>query len=145
MSGEENREPQGDGDEGGHEKSPPPTALEIVATIVSALLVAGVLTVLVWDAVHPNRPPTFSVSVDSTSGAAHAMRAYLTVRNLGDDAAKSVDVHVALALPDTTLAESDLTIDWVPGNSRKRVVAYFPSPIARDAKVTAEIHGYDVP
>lgn len=142
MSGERDHEQN---ENEGSEESPPPTKLEIVATIVSALVVLGILIVLVWDAAHPNRPATFVVSVDSTRVDGHALRAHLTVRNIGDDAAKAVDVHVALASHDSTLAESDLTVDWIPGSSRKQVVAYFPSPNIRDAKVTAEVHGYDVP
>ncbi len=142
MSDDRQRE---QGEEAAPEEAPPPTGLEIAATIVSALLVLGVLTVLVWDAVHPNRPATFAVNIDSTKVDAHALRAHLTVRNVGDDAAKSVDVHVALVRPETTLAESDLTIDWIPGNSRKQAVAYFPSGNARGARIVAEVHGYDVP
>ena len=125
------------------------TGLEIAATAVSGLLVAALLGVLVWDAVHSNASPAFTVRATPATLVDNAYRAEVTVRNTGDDAAKSVMVHVELVGRDSTLAESDLTIDWLPGRSSHQVVAYFPRPAGvapTDVRgVEAAVHGYTAP
>jgi len=72
----------------------------------------------------------------------------IDVRNAGDEAARSVVVHVELIGSDSTIAESDLTVDWLPGRSSRRIVAVFdrpPSPELSPDSVTAEVRGYLVP
>jgi Protein of unknown function (DUF2393). len=71
----------------------------------------------------------------------------VTVRNSGDDAAKRVMVHLELVASDSVLAQSDLTIDWLPGNTSKDVVGLFTRPPAapRPTGVRAEVRGYEAP
>jgi len=129
------------------ESGKPLTALERAATIVSALIVLFLLSVLVWDAVHPNAPPSFRVHPGKVEMRDNAYRAEVDVENTGDDAAKGVMVHVELVGRDTILAETDLTIDWLPGRSRHRVVGFFPRPegAAEVIGVKPAVHGYSAP
>jgi uncharacterized protein (TIGR02588 family) len=129
------------------ESGKPLTPLERAATIASALIVLFLLSVLVWDAVHPNAPPSFRVHPGKVEIRDNAYRAEVDVENTGDDAAKSVMVHLELVGRDTTLAETDLTIDWLPGRSRHRVVGFFPRPegAAEVIGVKPEVHGYSAP
>ena len=129
------------------ESGKPLTALERAATIVSGLIVLFLLSVLVWDAVHPNAPPSFRVHPGKVEMRDNAYRAEVDVENTGDDAAKGVMVHVELVGRDTILAETDLTIDWLPGRSRHRVVGFFPRPegAAEVIGVKPAVHGYSAP
>jgi uncharacterized protein (TIGR02588 family) len=129
------------------EAGKPLTPLERAATVVAALIVLFLLSVLVWDAVHPNAPPAFRVHTGKVELRNDAYRAEIEVENTGDDAAKTVIVHIELLGRDTTLAETDLTIDWLPGRSRHEVVGFFPKPRAGHPVlgVKAEVHGYAAP
>jgi uncharacterized protein (TIGR02588 family) len=126
-------------------ESSEPSPLEIIATMVAAIIVLAILAVLGWDATRRNLPAAFEVKIDSAAASGSAYRAYVDVRNTGDEAAKSVVVHVELAGKDTTYAESDVTIDWLPGRSARKAVAYFPAMTREGVRVKAEVHGYVVP
>jgi uncharacterized protein (TIGR02588 family) len=121
--------------------------LERVATVMSTLLVLGLLSVLIWDAAHPNTQPRFVTHPASMTVASGVFRTPVSVRNLGDDPAKAVVVHVELVAADSVLSETDIVIDWLPGNSSREVVGWFtrratgPSPTG----VRAEVRGYATP
>lgn len=121
--------------------------LEIVATAISTLLVAALVCVLVWDAFHPNTPPAFTTHPGRVAVTNRAYRVPVRVRNSGDDAAKAVDVHLELMASDSVLAESDLTIDWLPGNTSRELVGLFarPSSGPTPTGVRAEVRGYVTP
>lgn len=121
--------------------------LEIVATALSALLVAGILSVLIWDAFHPNAPPAFDTQPGRVAITNGSYRVPVSVRNSGDDAAKAVVVHLQLVASDSVLAESDLTIDWLPGNTSKELVGLFARPASAPMPtgVRAEVRGYVTP
>jgi uncharacterized protein (TIGR02588 family) len=125
----------------------PVTLLEKIATTISFLLVAAIIGILVWDAVHPNARPSFKTRIESLERTASTYRATLSVKNVGDDAAKSVQVHAELlpANADTAVAEADLEVDWLPGKSERRVVALFANPGSGTFRVRAEVRGYSVP
>ena len=135
----------GKGERPDEEAAKPLTPLERGATILSALLVLFLLSVLIWDAVHPNTPPTFTTKTIKTEERESGYRAEVEVENTGDDAAKSVIVHVEILGADTTLAESDLTIDWLPGRSKHVVVGFWPKPKERVMGVKPEVRGYSNP
>src|SRR5690242_1122602 len=121
--------------------------LEMVATAVSALLVALLLSVLLWDAFHPNSAPAFEAQPGSIAVTDRMYRVPVTVRNSGDDAAKEVVVHLELVASDSVLAESDLTIDWLPGNTSRQLVGLFARPASGPTPtgVRAEVRGYVTP
>jgi uncharacterized protein (TIGR02588 family) len=123
--------------------------LEKIATAISGIIVLTLLSILVWDAIHTNVPATFAVEVAAPTVVNDAYRAEVTVHNRGDDGAKDVVVHLELAGRDSTLAETDLTVDWLPARSRHRLVGIFPRPrgvAAGDIRgVRAEVHGYSSP
>jgi uncharacterized protein (TIGR02588 family) len=124
------------------------TAIELVATAVAAALVLGIVVILLWDAVHPNSTPSFRARLVAVSDEGAVVRATLDLRNNGDDAAKAVVVHVRLvATPaDTTLDETDVTIDWLPGRASRHVVALLPTPPESTSfNVRADVRGYVVP
>jgi uncharacterized protein (TIGR02588 family) len=121
--------------------------LEHAATAVSGLLVAGLLGVLVWDAVHPNTKPSFATMPSSMVMAGGSYRVPIAVKNNGDEAAKAVAVHLSLVASDSVLAESDITIDWLPGRSSRQIVGLFAPPPSgpQPTGVRAEVRGYAVP
>jgi uncharacterized protein (TIGR02588 family) len=121
--------------------------LEIVATAISALIIAAVLSVLIWDAFDPNTPPAFTTQPGRLVIERGVYRFPVDVRNSGDDAAKAVVVHVELLASDSVLAESDLTIDWLPGNTSKQLVALLARPASSPTPtgVRAEVRGFETP
>jgi uncharacterized protein (TIGR02588 family) len=121
--------------------------LEIVATAISSLLVIGLLSVLIWDAFDPNTPPAFATEPGRVAMEGGLYRVPVRVRNSGDDAAKEVIVHLELVASDSVLAESDLTIDWLPGNTSKELVGLFARPASGPPPtgVRAEVRGYATP
>ena len=133
------------GKRGDAEAAKPLTPLERAATILSGLLVLFLLSVLVWDAVHPNLPAAFTVQTIRTEERENGYRAEIEVANTGDDAAKSVIVHVQMLGQDTILAETDLTVDWLPGRSKHVVVGFWPKPQMPVIAVRPEVRGYSNP
>jgi uncharacterized protein (TIGR02588 family) len=132
---------------GGDMESQPIGTLEKMATAVSGLLIAALLGVLLWDSVHPNTEPSFTTRPGAVAIVSGSYRAGVTVRNSGDESAKAVVVHLELVASDSVLAESDVTIDWLPGNSTREVVGLFAQPSSgqRPTAVRAEVRGYAVP
>jgi uncharacterized protein (TIGR02588 family) len=127
------------------ESGKPLTPMERIATIISALLVAFLLSVLVWDAVHPNKPPAFTTRTLKIEQRDSGYRTEVEVANTGDDAAKAVMVHIDILGADTTLAETDLTIDWLPGRSKHTVVGFWPKVMGKVNGVKSEVRGYSEP
>src|SRR3954464_11805760 len=105
----------------------PVTLLEKIATTLSALLVAALIVVLVRDALHRDAPPRFTVDVGSIALVGPGYHVPVTVHNLGDKSAKSVVVHLELVIArnDSVAAESDVEIDWLPGQSSRDVMGVF--------------------
>jgi len=124
------------------------TTLEKVATAVAGLLVAFFVGVLVWDAAHPDVPPLLSVEVKAPRMGGSHYQLPATVRNRGDKSAKDVIVHLALvsAETDSTIDESDVTIDWLPGQSSREIVGMFARPSnSEQAVMRAQVRAYVVP
>ena len=133
--------------EKGDETGRPATLLEKIATAISALLIVGLLIVLIVDAVQHNAEASFATSIGALQELSGAVRVPITVRNLGDDAARSVVVHAELLAADSILGETDVTVDWLPGKSSRDVVALFSParPTPRSMNVRAEVRGFAIP
>jgi uncharacterized protein (TIGR02588 family) len=134
------------GEESSAEESGKPlTPVERAATIVSAIIVLSLLSVLVWDVLHPNLPPAFTSRTIRLEERATGYRTEVEVANTGDDAAKAVVVHLEMLGADTTLAETDVTVDWLPGRSKHVVVGFSPRAKGRVVNVKSEVRGYSQP
>lgn len=121
-----------------------PDWVERVATILSALVVLAVVAVLVWDAVHADRPPALEASSGMPKLIGRYWHVPITVRNEGDVAVQEVGVRVALERPDTAATNIDIRIDWLPGRSEREIDAIFSVDPAR-GKLTTQVQSYDAP
>ena len=129
---------------GGRDDSSGPDWVERLATIISAALVLAVIAVLVWDAVHPDRPAALDASTGTPRAVGSHWHVPIIVRNSGDVAVQEVSVSVALAHPDTSVKDIDIRIDWLPGRSQREIDAVFPVDPSR-GKLTAEVRSFDEP
>lgn len=120
-----------------------PDPLELVVTWMSGALLAAIVAFLVWDASRPSLPPSFETSIESREQRGSYAYVTVAVRNLGDDAARAVEVRV---LPEggATGVEAHFTLDWVPGRSTRRGIAVLPQGIALGS-LRAEVAGYTQP
>ncbi len=120
-----------------------PDALELTATWISGALLAALLGFLVWDARQPSHPPSFQTSIESRVQRGTHVYVTVAVRNLGDDAARAVEVRV-VSEADAAGAVGNFTLDWLPGGSTRRGVAMFPQGIGL-GRLSAEVAGYAEP
>jgi len=132
-------------DSSAEESGKPLTPVERAATILSAIIVLSLLSVLIWDAVHPNLPPAFTSRTIKLEERATGYRTEVEIANTGDDAAKAVVVHLEALGADTTLAETDVMVDWLPGRSKHVVVGFWPRAKGRVINVNSEVRGYAQP
>lgn len=124
-------------------KAPDADALELGATWVSAILLAALIAFLVWDAFQPSRPAAFETKIEAASRRGSQIYVPVVVRNVGDEAARMVQVKVTAegAAPGD---EGHFTIEWIPGKSSRRGIALLPGN-APAARLQAEVEGYSEP
>jgi uncharacterized protein (TIGR02588 family) len=120
-----------------------PNWLARLVTAISALLICALLGVIAWDAVHPDLPPAPGARTATLRQLANHMHIGVEVLNAGDMAARDVLVRVALTTPDTTI-DDEITIDWLPGRSRREVTVIIPF-VGQAPRVTAEVQGFVTP
>ena len=120
-----------------------PDALELIVTWISGVLFLGLLVFLLWDARQPSEPPSFETSIESSAQRGSHTYVTVAVRNLGDEAARSVEVRV---VPESGAAggEAHFTLDWLPGRSTRRGVAVLP-PGTASQRLRAEVAGFAKP
>ena len=120
-----------------------PDALELIVTWISGVLFVGLLVFLLWDARQPSEPPSFETSIETSAQRGSHTYVTVAVRNLGDEAARSVEVRV---VPESGAAggEAHFTLDWLPGRSTRRGVAVLPPGIASQ-RLRAEVAGFAKP
>ena len=126
------------------QQSSGPDWVERLATVISAVLVVGVIAVLVWDAVHPDRPASLDVSTGRPTAVGRHWHVPIVGRNSGDVAVQEVNVSVSLQHPDTTVRDIDIRIDWLPGRSERAIDAVFAVDPSR-GRLTAEVQSFDEP
>ena len=132
------------GENGGDERKPP-SRLEILASAFSALLVAALIAIIIWDATHESTPPAFEARAGTPQLVGSVYRLPIVVHNTGDEAARSVVVHVEMRnAADSVLSESDLTVDWLPGKSDHELVAFFEKPNMEHRFMT-DVRGFTQP
>ena len=131
-------------EEGKGEEQRPPSWLEKAATALSCLLIAGLVAVLVHDALSKHEPAAFSVVTGKPDIVKDSYRIPIRVYNTGDMAARTVMVHVEVKGADTVFSETDLTLDWLPGKSSHSVIGYLKRPSAPHS-IESEVTGYSDP
>jgi uncharacterized protein (TIGR02588 family) len=136
----------------GEKTEQPVTLLEMLATAMSALLIAPLIALLValliWDAAHPDAPARLTIDVSPPAVVGPQYQVPVTVHNRGDKSAKDVVVHFELvaAAIDSVIAESDLTVDWLPRESSRDIVGLFArKSIASAVGSRVDVRGYVVP
>src|SRR5215210_4433423 len=105
-----------------------PDPLELIVTWISGALLAALVAFLVWDASQPSLPPSFETSIESRAQRGSYSYVTVAVRNLGDDAARAVEVRVVSERGESG-NEAHFTVDWLPGRSTRRGVAVLPQGI----------------
>jgi uncharacterized protein (TIGR02588 family) len=120
--------------------APPADALELAATWTSVVLIAALIAFLVWDAFQPSRPAAFEATTEAASTRGGQLYVPVAVRNVGDEAARMVQVRVS----GPGGAEGRFTIEWLPGRSTRRGVAVLPSD-AVGTPLKAQVEGYSEP
>lgn len=112
--------------------------LETVVLVASGLLVAAAIAVLALQGARDERPATLVTRVDSTVLRGRAHHVHVTVTNEGDRAAAGALLRGSLRDGSVIVAESEATIDWVPGRSSAGATLLFdvdPSRHELDARV----------
>ena len=104
----------------------------------SSLLVAASIGVLAWQGTREDRPLTLETRVDSVVARGRMHHLHLTVRNDGDRPAAAAQLRARLLRDSAVVAESEVTIDWVPGRSSASATLLFeedPRGLAIEARV----------
>jgi uncharacterized protein (TIGR02588 family) len=121
----------------------PPDALELTVTWISGVLLAAIVGFLIWDATQPSNPPAFETSIESRAQRGAYVYVTVAVRNLGDEAARTVEVSVVPEAGQAD-AEAHFTLDWLPGRSTHRGIAVLPQGVGSGA-LRVEVRGYAKP
>ncbi len=117
--------------------------VERAATIISALLVATLVGLLIWDAVRTHAAAEFVTKVGESRvvGAMHYVE--ISVENTGDRAVRDVEVSVSLAAADST-DQARFTIDWLAGKSTRHGMVILPRDPA-SGRIKAMVTGFAEP
>lgn len=118
--------------------------LEWAVSIASAFLILAMLVYLAWEGLTLREPPSFQAAVDSIWTAAGRHYISADIQNTGDNSVESIIVGFELMRADSMVAETEVTLDWLPAHSRREVVALFDD-VPRRHRITVEVRGYLVP
>ena len=140
MTDDKEQDDEKKGKEQGGERERKADWLEIAATIFSGLLLIALLSFLIWDGVHENRP----AAVTAVSGGDGEIRGEswyvpVTVENAGDEAVRDVAIAVETTANGQKV-EGEFEIDWLPGMSKREGVAVLPKE-ARGQALKANVKG----
>ena len=108
--------------------------LAYIAGAIGLLLTLGLLGFIGWEAVIRSEAPAPSVTVAATEVRALASGGYLVeieARNSSGVTASTVQVEAELEIPGAKPVTSNLTFDYVPGNSTRKGGVYLPADPAR--------------
>lgn len=118
--------------------------LEKIFTVFSLLLLATLSVYLVYRSFAPDSPPSFKVELGLTEKRGDFQGIEVTVVNIGDDAARSVQVIGEAIGADGNPVESQATLDWLPGDSKRKVTLIFPAD-ANTTTAEVRVAGYEEP
>ena len=119
--------------------------LEWIVATIGFVLVAGVISFLLYEAIVGNRlPPDVKLSVDSVVQTRNGYLAKITAVNEGGITAEGVDIEGELKKGTETIERSQTTIDYLPPRSEKKAGLFFTrDPRQLDLQVRSL--GYEEP
>ena len=117
--------------------------VERLATIVSSVLILTLLALLTWDAVRTHAAAEFRTKVGDARVVGTDHYVEVSVENIGDRAARDVEVTVTLTAADST-DQARLIIDWVAGKSTGHGMVILPRDPA-SGRVRAAVTGFAEP
>lgn len=131
------------GDEKGKGQGTSP--IEWLVAAVSLVIVLGVIVILIFEAfTDPVTPPILSIRTERIVETRYGYIVEFQVENAGYATAASLLVEGELAAADSVLETSEVTIDFVPAESRRKAGLFFKHD-PRRYHLTIEPRGYDEP
>lgn len=118
---------------------------ERLFTIFSIILLASGSIYLVYQSFAPSTPPSFAVEISYQlqRGKYRDVNVYIT--NSSTEAAKAIHISGELTGQDGKPLESEATLDWLPGNSRRKLTLVFPAEEVTTGIPKIYIKGYEQP
>ncbi|MEX0762445.1 MAG: hypothetical protein WD208_02265 [Dehalococcoidia bacterium] len=138
-AGREGPDSGGQPNSGGEDRKNP---LETTVSVLSALLIISAVSLLTWQGIRSPAPASFEVDTGEVRGRNGLYYLPLEVSNSGDKSAQNVGLRVRLE--GAGVADTDLTIDWLPGRSRRSATSVF-SVDPRLYEMSIEFTGYQAP
>jgi uncharacterized protein (TIGR02588 family) len=95
-------------------------ALEWIVFAVSAVLIAGVVSVLVIAGVRSGQtPPSLRIETGAAEASEGSFRVPVRVRNMGEETAEQALIEVQLIANGTAVERAELLIPFVPKRSSR--------------------------
>ena len=121
------------------------SAWEWAVAAVGALLVLSVVGLMLYEALtEPSTPPQIEVSVDTIVQNEYGYVVQFQARNHGQITAAGLVVEGELKSDTGTVEKAQVTIDYVPSESRRKGGLLFTHD-PRRYTVSVSAKGYDVP
>lgn len=119
---------------------------EWVVAAIGAVVVLGALGIVLYEGIsQPETPPQIEVTVDTVfESGAGTFAVEMTVRNRGRTTAAGLMVEGELRSDTGVVETAQATLDYVPGESRRRaglIFSHDPSRFALEVRAL----GYDIP
>ena len=106
-------------------------AWEWMVALVGLILIVFVVGALIWEGVRGLRnPPLIELRVKKTVPQGSGELVLIEVYNRGDEVASDLKVRGSLRAGTNVLEAREITIDFVPRDSRKVVGLFFTQPTA---------------
>lgn len=118
--------------------------LEKIISISSLILILGITGYLAWESIQDNTPPALDVTLAEPRQQGEFVAIVVAVQNSDDDTAKAVQVRGEAPGADGKPAEAEATMDWLPGQSKRRVTLLFPTD-ANVSQADVKVVGYEEP
>lgn len=117
--------------------SPATPMLQWAMAALGAIVTAGIITTVIWEALQPSAPPALSARIVAVEATSSGQVAVIEVANDGDDTASAVDIVGILGQEETTA-----TVDYVPGHGHAQAFLRFDAD-PHAAKVS--VKGWSAP
>lgn len=118
---------------------------EELFTVFSVLLIISVCGYLGFQSFGIPTPPVFSVETSYPLPRGDLIAVEVYVKNSGEEAAKAVHVTAEMTGNNSQPVDAEATLDWLPGNSKRRVTMVFPGDVVTTTLPNVKIKGYEQP